>query len=476
MPSSELFNEKLISYIRKSFNNTSDLIVSEMQWSKQSIIICYYSTVVDKALMNEQLTYIKNHWSKEDHFGETFISDVEAFRMESLRDKVTMGNAVVIFPKENLMMSLEMQKVAVRSPSEPANEQVVRGSHEGFVESIDMNISLLRKKIFTSDLVVKTFMVGELAKTNITIIYLQSIAEKDVIQLVEKKIRKIKTDTMTSPGILEDYLEENVWSPFPQLLNTERPDRVIANLQEGKVAIFIDSSPTALIGPATFFSFYQTIDDFNSRSLIGSFYRLLRILGFGIAVLLPSFYIAVVSYNPEILPIELSRQIKQVVNEIPYRPIFEALILELMIEMIREAGIRLPAPIGQTIGIVGGLVIGDAIANAGLVSNIMIIVVALTALASFTIPSAEMNTAIRLLRFPFMLAASIFGFFGIAIGSLLLYIHLLNLSSLKQPYLSPFIPFQPKEFSKVFSRFPFVKPNRQTDNFKMPMDQKDKPL
>ncbi|MFC4411287.1 spore germination protein [Chungangia koreensis] len=474
MPSSELFNEKLISYIRKSFNNTADLIVREMQWSKQSIIICYYSTVVDKALMNEQLTFIEKHWSQEDHFGETFISNVEAFRMETLRDKVTKGNAVVIFPSENLMMSLEMQKVAVRSPSEPANEQVVRGSHEGFVESIDMNISLLRKKVFTSDLVVKNFMVGDLVKTNVTIIYMHTIAEQDVIQLVEKKINLIKSDTMTSPGLLEDYLEEHVWSPFPQLLNTERPDRVIANLQEGKVAILIDSSPTALIGPATFFSFYQTIDDFNSRSLIGSFYRLLRILGFGIAVLLPSFYIAVVSYNPEILPIELSRQIKQVVNEIPYRPIFEALILELMIEMIREAGIRLPAPIGQTIGIVGGLVIGDAIANAGLVSNVMIIVVALTALASFTIPSAEMNTAIRLLRFPFMAAASIFGFFGIAIGSLLLYIHLLNLSSLKQPYLSPFIPFQPKEFAKVFSRMPFVKPKRQTDNYKMPMDQEDK--
>lgn len=471
--SDDFSNKKLISYIRYSFNNSTDLIVREMDWGNQSIIICYYSTVVDKGLMNKQMSYIKNHWSKEVNFGESLISKVQAFSMATLQEKVSIGNAVVIFPKENLLMFLETQKIAVRSPSEPINEQAIRGSHEGFVESIDLNISLLRKEIFTHDLVVKSYFVGRESKTNITIIYMHSIAEKDVINLLEKKIKDIKNDSAFSSGIIEDYLEENPLSPFPQFLNTERPDRVIANLNEGKVAMFVDSSPTAIIGPATFFSFYQTVDDFNSQTLIGTFYRLLRILSFPIAILLPSFYIAILSFHPEILPIELSRKVKQIVDEIPYRPILEALIVEVIIEMIREASIRLPAPIGQTIGIVGGLVVGDAIVNAGLASNIMIIVVALTALASFTTPSHEMNSAIRLLRFPFMMLGSFFGFLGIAIGSMILYIHLLNLSSLKQPYLSPFIPFQPKEFKKVFFREPYVKLRRQTNNFKLPIDQKE---
>lgn len=470
---SDYSNEKLITYIRNNFYNSADFVVREMDWEKESVIICYYSSTVDKGLMNEQLAYLKKYWFNEDKYSETFISKTEAFHMDLLREKVCSGNAAVIFPKENLLMSLEMQKVATRSPDEPKTEQVIRGSHEGFVENIDMNISLIRKRVFTPDLVVRNFTYGDEIKSTITIVYMETIAEKETVDLLVKKIQHVRTELVGSAGQVEDFLEESAWSPFPQFLNTERPDRVVSNLIEGKIAVFTDSSPTALIAPTTFFSFYQSIDDFNSRSIIGSFYRIVRLFSFFTAIFLPGIYIAVVSFHPEVLPVQLFEKIKQVVNDIPYRPLLEALLLELMIELIREAGIRLPAPIGQTIGIVGGLVIGDAIVNAGLASNVMIIVVALTALSSFVVPSAEMNTTIRLLRFPFMLLASIFGFFGLAIGSLLLYIHMLNLSSLKQPYLSPFIPFQPKEFRKVFFRLPKVKPKLQTDNFKMPLGEKE---
>ena len=245
---------------------------------------------------------------------------MRAFRIELLKDLVCTGFAVVIFPTENLLMTIDMQKVPVRSPDEPKNETIIRGSHEGFVESVDMNVSLLRKKIHSPDLVVKKFKIGLDVKSNITIVYMQSMADPEVISLLEKKIKKVKNKFIVSSGLVEDYLEENAWSPFPQFLNTERPDRVFANLNEGKIAVFTDESPSVLI-TTTFFSFYQTVDDFNSRSLIGSFYRIVRLLSFFIAVLLPGFYIAVVSYHPEILPIELSRQIKMVVNEIPYRPI-----------------------------------------------------------------------------------------------------------------------------------------------------------
>lgn len=172
-----------------------------------------------------------------------------------------------------------------------------------------------------------------------------------------------------------------------------------------------------------------------------------------------------VGFHSEILPFELSKKVKIAVQDIPYRPILEALIVEIFIEVIREATIRLPAPIGPTIGIVGGLVIGDAIVNAGLVSNLMVIVVAMTAIASFVVPSLEMNTTIRLIRFPFMIAATLFGFFGIAIGTLILFIHLLNQSSLKQPYLSPVIPFDPSRFKNVFFRIPYYKNHKQQQTF-----------
>lgn len=180
---------------------------------------------------------------------------------------------------------------------------------------------------------------------------------------------------------------------------------------------------------------------------------------------MPAFYIAVVGFHSEVLPIELSKQVKLAVNEIPYRPIVEALILEVFIELIRESSIRLPTPIGQTIGIVGGLIIGDAIVSAGLVSNLMVIVVALTAISSFVVPSVEMNMTIRLLRFPFMFAASLFGFFGMVIMTLVLFIHLMNLSSLKQPYLSPIVPFDPSRFKDVFFRVPYFRLKKQQKTF-----------
>lgn len=199
--------------------------------------------------------------------------------------------------------------------------------------------------------------------------------------------------------------------------------------------------------------------------LVGSFYRIVRIFSFITAVFLPAFYIAIVSFHFEVLPIELSKKLRLDISEIPYRPIIEAMILEIIIELIREASIRLPQAIVQTIGIVGGLVIGTVIVNAGLVSNMMVIVVALTAISSYVVPSVEMNMSIRILRFPFMLAAAIAGFFGIVIGSFVLFIHLLNLSSLKSPYFSPIVPFEPKKISQIFVRGPFIKASSQVSSF-----------
>ena len=277
--------------------------------------------------------------------------------------------------------------------------------------------------------------------------------------------RNIDRPKIYSIGQIEDYLEDSVWSPFPQFLYTERPDRVVANLLEGKIVIFTDQSPAALIAPVTFFSFYESPDDFNGRVIVGSFFRILRLFSFMIAIFLPAFYIAVVGFHSEILPFEISKKVKIAVQDIPYRPIVEALIVEIFIEVIREATIRLPAPVGPTIGIVGGLVIGDAIVNAGLVSNLMVIVVAMTAISSFVVPNVEMNMTIRIIRFPFMLAATLFGFFGIAIATLILFIHMMNQSSLKQPYLSPFVPFDPSRFKNIFFRIPYYKTHKQQQTF-----------
>ena len=456
----------LIIHMRKTFHDSTDLIVEEIEWQDTPAVICYYSVMNEASQVNRQLELIRNRAQGGGvKWGETAASTVQAFSVPTLIDSVVSGSVAVVFPYTNLLLKISIPKMPVRSIAEPENEHVIRGPHEGFVEGFDMNIGLLRKHLPIADLVVKSMRIGSDTNTRVSYVYIGSIADQDVVLQLENRLESIQASKIISTGQIEDYIEDFVWSPFPQFLNTERPDRVVANLLEGKIAIFTDNSPVALVAPVNFFSFYESPDDYNSRALVGSFYRILRLISFISAIFLPAFYIAVVSFHSEIIPAELGKQVKLAVNEIPYRPIFEALILELFIELIRESAIRLPTPIGQTVGIVGGLVIGNAIVDAGLVSSFMVIVVAMTAISSFVVPSWEMNMTIRLIRFPFMLAASLFGFFGMAIGTLILFIHLMNLSSLKQPYFTPIVPFGPSKFKDVFFRIPFVRLKKQQKTF-----------
>jgi len=458
--------DSLILYIKKTFHNSSDLFVEEMEWQNGPAVICYFTTMTEGAEVNRQLELISNRAAKGlTDWGKTAISSVHAFSVSKLTESISLGFVAVIFPETNLLLQIMMPKFAVRSPNEPENEHVIRGPHEGFVEGFDANMSLIRKRLAIPNLVVHSLRLGSDTQTLVNYIYIESLADEDVVADVKRRLESIKSNKVISTGQIEDYLEDSVLSPFPQFLNTERPDRVVSNLLEGKIVIFTNDSPTALIAPVNFFTFYESPDDYNARVLVGSFYRILRILSFVTAIFLPAFYIAVVGFHSEILPAELGKQVKLAVNEIPYPPIFEALILELFIELIRESAVRLPTPIGQTIGIVGGLVIGNAIVDAGLVSNFMVIVVAMTAISSFVIPSWEMNMTIRLIRFPFMFAASLFGFFGIAIGTLVLFIHLMNVSSLKQPYFTPIVPFDPVKFKDVFVRMPYVRLKKQQKTF-----------
>ena len=456
----------LILYIKERFHNTSDLFVETIEWQGESSIICYFSGLTESSTLNIQLEILRKRADDGNpDWGETGASTILPFSMSTMIDAVCAGSVAIIFPKNNRLLKITIPTITVRSPDEPNNEFVVRGAHEGFVESNDKNISLIRKHLAIPDLVVKDLRLGKVTNTKVTYVYIESIADKEVVEEVKSRLENIDSPKIYSTGQIEDYLEDSVWSAFPQFLSTERPDRVVANLLGGKIVIFTDESPTALIAPVTFFSFFESPDDFNGRVYIGTFFRFLRLFSFMIAIFLPAFYIAVVGFHSEILPYAISKSVKIAVQDIPYPPIIEALIVEIFIELIREATVRLPAPIGPTIGIVGGLVIGDAIVNAGLVSNLMVIVVAMTAISSHVIPNVEMNVTIRIIRYPFMFAASVFGFFGITILTLILFIHVMNQSSLKQPYFSPVVPFDPSRLKNIFFRIPYYKNQKQQQTF-----------
>ncbi|WP_342443627.1 spore germination protein [Lysinibacillus sp. FSL K6-0075] len=463
----------MMKSLQKAFYHSSDLTIRQIDWHEgNTAILCFYASLVDAKEVQKILDTIYARLDTEKPFwSETLLTTLQSFSLPQAIERVCQGETLVILPDTGEMLTLNIINEVRRNLEEPINEHILRGSHEGLIERADTNLALIRRRVNNPALVVKSFSIGHQTKTKAYYLYMDGVIQPETLQEIEKRIAAIQIDYFYSIGQLSDALEDSVLSPFPQLLNTEHPDRVVANLVEGKVVIMTDISPSALIGPVTFFSFYQTPDDYNGRVVVGTFYKIVRLLSFITAVFLPAFYIAVISFHFEVLPLELSNQVKNDVNDIPYRPLIEALILEIIMELIRESSIRLPQSVGQTIGIVGGLVIGDAIVSAGLVSNLMIIVVALTAISSYVVPSVELNSTIRMLRFPFMVLASLFGFLGIVVGIVILLIHLISLTSIKQPYFSPIVPFQPKAVFKIFLRWPFIKPTVQVTSFQPPNDE-----
>ncbi|MBJ8025982.1 spore germination protein, partial [Bacillus cereus] len=324
----------------------------------------------------------------------------------------------------------------------------------GFIESLETNIQLVRRSVKNPRLMIKYMTLGERVHTKIAIIYVEDLINSDIINELFRRLSYLQVDYLQSSGCIQECIEDETYSPFPQILHTERPDRVTANLMEGRFAILSEGSPTAMIAPITFFSFLQSSDDYNNRWLIGSFMRLFRVLSILIAIGLPAFYIAVVSFHYEVLPFELIFALKSTLEYVPVVPIVEALSMLIILELLSEAATRLPSPIAQTIGVVGGLVIGTAVVEANLVSNSMIVVVALTAVASYTMPVTEMGTTIRLLGFPLMVASSLFGFIGIVIVSMMILVHLCKLESFGTPYFAPLAPFKLSENKDTVIRLP----------------------
>lgn len=464
--------------LSEKFFHSADFTVKEITWKDESkAIICYYSSLVKINEIERYLNWMTLEQAKAkksqangnenttDYDEHSLVVITESYEEQNIINYVCNGEAVIISPSHENIIRISSPNFALRSTEEPTNEQVLRGAHEGLVEDFDANVSLIRKRFKNQQLVVKKVQLGKETKVDAYYFYIDNLVDQDVLHTVEQRLQNINIQLFYSLGQLMDKLDDQALSPFPQLLSTERPDRVIANLMEGKVAVMTDNTPTAIIGPITLFSFYQSPDDFNARPIIGTFYLFIRIISIIMAIYLPALYISIVSFHADILPVELANQVKKDINLIPYRPFFEALIMQFTLELIREGSIRLPKSIGQTVGIVGGLVIGDAIVSAGLVSNLMVIVVAFTAIASFVVPSIELNTTIRVIGFPMMIFASFFGFYGIMICTFFIIIHLMNLTSFNKPYLHPLIPFEPNKLKKVFIRIPHYRASKQASSF-----------
>ncbi|WP_019242211.1 MULTISPECIES: spore germination protein [Bacillus] len=458
--------EENIESIKKALGNSDDILVRDLHIQNKKAKLIYLYSLADNVTIQSVLDdLLSSNYSIEES------SNFNLVKIKSEDDQKTIiTNLLTGF----VLLFLEGQKepysfMALRSDGRqvtiPTTENVVRGSHEGYVESLQTNLFLIRKGVVSPNLTIKQLKVGKEAEKTAAIVYLNNVADLDLVNKIEERIKSIDVDSVFSLSVLEAYIEEYSITPFSQTLTTERIDRSAGGLLEGRIVLLLDGNPCASILPISFISFFQSPDDYNLRFLVASFNRIIRFTSFFTAILLPAFYIAIVGFHYEVVPQRIIFTVQKSVESIPYGPLVEAGIVEVFIELIREATLRLPTKIGPTIGIVGGLVIGDAIVKAGLVSNIMVVVVALTAISSFVIPSSEMSATVRILRFPFMFLASILGIYGIVIGIVLLVGHLCKLRPFGVPYLTPFTPLKWKDLKDTIIRAPiFTLNTRPTDS------------
>lgn len=379
----------------------------------------------------------------------------EASTLADCVREISAGNPLVLIDGEPRGLALGMAKWEKRGVEEPAAEAVVRGPREGFTETLGVNTSLLRRKLRTPQLKLRRLTIGRYTQTEVAVAYIEGIADRTLIEEIVARLRRIDIDGVLESVYIEEMLEDNPFSIFPQLMNTERPDVVAANLLEGRAAIVIDGTPSVLVAPITFYSLLQSAEDYYQRFLFSTAIRWLRYTALLITLLLPSLYVAVLTFHQEMVPTSLFYNIAKSREEIPFPVVVEALIMEVTFEALREAGVRLPKQIGAAVSIVGALVIGQAAVSAGIVSAPMVMVVAITGIASFMIPRYSAGIALRLLRFPIMLAAGVLGLLGVMIAVIAAIVHLCTLRSFGVPYLSPMGPMKGRDMKDVLMRAPW---------------------
>lgn len=399
------------------------------------------------------------------------ISKVKTFN--EIVEKMSNGDVVLLYHSIDTGLSINLPGWKLRNIEEPQGEKVVSGPKEGFIESLNINIGLLRRRFRTDDLKAETMSIGKTSKTNVALVYLETAVNKEVLNKVKKRLKNIKLNIIIDSSHIGQLIEDRSLSPFPQLVTTERPDKVSIGLSQGRVAIMMEGSPHALLVPGLFIDFLHSVEDYYHRFYYSLAVRFLRYLMYGVALLLPALYIAITTYHQEMIPTSLLITITSSRTGVPFPALIEALAMETVFEALREAGLRLPKAIGPAVTIVGALIIGEAAVTAGIVSQPMVIVVALTGIASFTIPNYNAAISERLLRFPIMLLAASLGLFGILISILILIIHLASIESFGIPYLSPLAPLSAEDLPDLF-RVPLPYQNARREKYgAVDKDKKD---
>lgn len=366
-----------------------------------------------------------------------------------IKNTLISGGTVLLVEKMPVALLLKTTSFEVRAVEHPQTEKVIKGPMDGFTESAYTNRSLIRKQLRNVDLISEKITIGENSKNDVSLLYIKSVASKEIVENIRDRLSHITSDNIQGLAILEQYIEERPYSLLPSILYTERPDRATAFLNEGHVVLLMDNSPACLVLPITFWGFFHTAEDSYHRWAIGNFIRIIRLLSFYIALFTPSLYIAVSNFHMEMIPTDLLLAIAAARERVPFPVIVEVIIMEISFELIREAGIRIPTPIGPTIGIVGALILGQAAVEAGIISPILVIIVAITGIASFAIPDINLNFTIRITRFICLFFAATMGFVGLSIFLAFAIAYTCKANSFGVPFFAPMAPHSPSSKDMV---------------------------
>lgn len=457
--------EENVAYFREAAVDCPDYIINELKLKDGTKLLLFF---IDN-MVNTEVLYLRVLPKIMESSGDDFSLRSMPFAavsvtttLEDALNGIGTGGVFFLLEGRTRGFQVRIEKLVGRSPSPTEAEKNIRGAKDSFVENLRINMAIMRTKICNHNLKFKEFPLGASTHQTAAVAFIKGLADEGLLKELEERLKKLDYDGYLDTAYVEQMIAEHPHSPFPQCNMTERTDKAEAALLEGRLVLFLTGSPNVIILPANFWSFFHAMDDYNHPPLIGSFIGILRLLGLFISLFLPAAYIAVLSYHYYVIPLNILSNLASSRTLVIFTPLVEAFIMEFLFEIIREASVRLPTYIGGTIGIVGGIIIGQAAVEAGLVSNLMVIVVSVTALAGFVIPSQDMAQSLRFTRFFMMLFAGILGLCGLVVAASLLLIYLLQLRSLGRPYLMPVFPLRKKGLANTIVRFSFDKLRRRS--------------
>lgn len=444
----------IISKLKKDTNNIEDIIYRPMKINNENITIIFSESLTASDKISDFIIRSLNKINSKN-IKEDIINNIDSFKcieINTYKDLcfyLNFGYTIILIEKNNEMLALETKVDLSRSINIPDSENTLRGPKDSFVEDIQKNIGLIKKRIKHNDFRMESMFIGKYTNTKISLLSIKGICKKELVEKIKQRINSIDIDGIISSEQLKSLIENNEF-PLPTIITTERPDIVTNALLQGKVAIVVDNSPYVLIIPGLFYDYFKTSEDFYTKSINTTFIRIVRYLAFFIALLAPAIYLSLITYNQEIIPTELLVNFSVQRDSVPFPAFFEAFIMMISFEILRESDIRVPSSAGSALSIVGALILGDAAVNAGIVSPIMIIVIAITAISSLPFNEIEIINGLRWWRILFMIGASFLGLIGIVIVFLIFLIKLISIEPFDVPYLVPYTPFSKNAIKDSF--------------------------